>query len=157
MIVLHRDLLLYGYDPESPFCERAGQRWTECLNGTTPVRLTHPVILGFLRFSTMGRVFRRPLSLEQASDEVTAWFGRRVIMTLLPDRGHWKTVISLLRSSGSSGGDLVTDAQIAAMALAHKGTVRTADQDFRRFPRLRCRFPLESWNCGRRIASVVTD
>lgn len=144
MIEPDSNLLLYAYDLESPFCERARQWWTECLNGTTPVGLTHPVIFGFLRISTMGRVFRRPLSLEQASDEVAAWFSRRVVVTLLPDRGHRETVISLLRSSGSAGGNLVTDAQIAALALAHKGTVHTADQDFRRFPGLRCRFPLES-------------
>ena len=92
----------------------------------------------------MGRVFHRPLSLDQAADEVEAWLSRHVAVTLLPDRGHLETVISLLRSSGSTGGNLVTDAQVAALALSHKGTVHTAGQDFRRFPGLRCRFPLES-------------
>ena len=144
MIVPDSNLLLYAYDSQSPFWEQARQWWVECLNGTIPVGLTHPVIFAFLRISTMGRVFRRPLSLAQAADEVEAWFSRRVVVTLLPDRGHQKTVISLLRSSGSAGGNLVTDAQIAALALSHNGTVHTADQDFRRFPGLRCKFPLES-------------
>lgn len=148
MIVPDANLLLYAYDSESPFSERAREWWAECLNGTMPVGLTHPVIFAFLRISTMARVFRRPLSLDQAAGEVESWCARRVVVTLLPDRGHKDTVISLLRSSGSAGGNLVTDAQIAALALSHKGTVHTADQDFRRFPGLRCRFPLDSLGPG---------
>lgn len=138
------NLLLYAYDLESPFCKRARQWWAECLNGTIPVGLTHPVIFGFLRVSTMGRVFQRPMSLKQASHEVADWFSRRVVVTLLSNRERRETVISLLRSSGSAGGNLVTDAQIAALALAHNATVHTADQDFRRFPGLKCKFPLET-------------
>jgi len=43
-----------------------------------------------------------------------------------------------------AGGNLVTDAQIAAIALAHQGEVHTADHDFRRFSGLTCRFPLHA-------------
>ena len=97
-----------------------------------------------MRISTNRRVFRHPLSLDEAAEEVAAWYSRRVVLTLLPDRRHHESVIALLRASGSAGGNLVTDAQIAALALAHRATVHTADQDFRRFPGLRCCFPLES-------------
>ena len=91
----------------------------------------------------MIRVFRNPLSLGEAAAEVEACHSRRVVVTLLPDRGHHDAVISLLRSSGSAGGNLVSDAQIAALAMAHGATVHIADQEFRRFPGLRRRFPLE--------------
>ncbi len=47
MIVPDSNLLLYAYDPESPFCERARQWWAECFDGTTSVGLTHLVILAF--------------------------------------------------------------------------------------------------------------
>jgi predicted nucleic acid-binding protein len=50
--------------------------------------------------------------------------------------------VELLQESGSAGGNLVTDAQIAALALAHNAQVHTADRDFLRFPTLDCRFPL---------------
>ncbi len=143
MVVPDANLLLYAYDSESPFFEGARQWWSDCLNGTTPIGLTHPVVFGFLRISTMGRVFRNPLSLDEAAAEVTAWYSRRVVVSLLPDRGHHEAVIALLRSSGSGGGNLVMDAQIAALAMAHGGTVHTADQDFRRFRGLRCKFPLD--------------
>ena len=144
MIVPDSNLLLYAHDSESPFFERARQWWAECLNGSEAVGLTHPVVLAFLRVSTMKNLFRRPLSLNEAANEVRSWFGRQAVVMLLPDGEHLETVISLLQSSGSAGGNLVTDAQIAALALAHGGTVHTADQDFRRFLGVRCRFPLES-------------
>ena len=44
--------------------------------------------------------------------------------------------------SAARRGDLVTDAQIAALARAHRAEVHTADHDFRRFPGVSCRFPL---------------
>lgn len=53
-----------------------------------------------------------------------------------------------LRSSGSSGGNLVMDAQIAALAMAHGGTVDAADQEIRRFRDLLCKFPLEARRIG---------
>lgn len=143
MIVPDANFLLYAYDSESPLVDRPRQWWAQCLNGTRPVGLTHPVVFAFLRISTNRRVFRRPLALEEAADEVAAWYSRRVVVTLLPERGHHEAVIAWLQSSGSAGGNLVTDAQIAALALAHRATVYTADHDFLRFPGLQCRFPLE--------------
>jgi predicted nucleic acid-binding protein len=38
---------------------------------------------------------------------------------------------------------LVTDAQIAAIAMARRAVVHTADRDFQRFPGLTCRYPLD--------------
>ena len=38
---------------------------------------------------------------------------------------------------------IVTDAQIAAIALAHRAVVNTADRDFLCFPGLACRYPLD--------------
>ncbi len=70
MIVPDANLLLYAYGSESPHWERARRWWSECLNGTTPIGLTHPVVFAFLRTSTTGRVFRNPLSLDEAAAEV---------------------------------------------------------------------------------------
>ena len=39
---------------------------------------------------------------------------------------------------------MVTDAQIAEYAMSHQAEVYTADHDFRRFPGLDCRFPLDA-------------
>ena len=58
MIVPDSNLLLYAHDSKSPFFERARQWWAECLNGSETVGLTHPVVLAFLRVSTMKILFR---------------------------------------------------------------------------------------------------
>ena len=142
MIVPDANLLLYAHDSRSPFFEPARRWWESCLNGTEPVGLCHAVVFAFVRIGTNPRVYADPLSLDAAAHHVRTWHERRVARTLLPDAGHVDAALELLRRAGATGGNLVTDAQIAAVALAHRATVHTADQDFRRFPGLDCRYPL---------------
>lgn len=143
MIVPDANLLLYAHDSRSPFFDTAKRWWEGCLNGTEPVGLCHPVLFAFVRISTNPRVYDEPLSLDAAARHVRSWHERRVTRTLLADAGHAATVLELLRAAGSTGGNLVTDAQIAAVALSYRATVHTADQDFRRFPELDCHYPLQ--------------
>jgi predicted nucleic acid-binding protein len=48
-----------------------------------------------------------------------------------------------------TAGSLVSDAQIAAIALEHGAVQHTADSDFQRFPRLRWLNPLTGLASGR--------
>jgi hypothetical protein len=143
VIVPDANLLLYAYDASSPFHKRAVHWWESALNGSEPIGLTHPVIFAFLRIGTQARIFERPLSLAEAEDHIRGWLARRVVRVLQPDPGHALEVLTLLEQAGSAGGNLVTDAQIAALALAHKARVHTADRDFLRFTNLQCVFPLD--------------
>ena len=143
MIVPDANLLLYAHDSRSPFFEPARRWWEACLNGTEPVGLCHAVVFAFVRIGTNPRVYEEPLSLDAAAHHVRGWQERRVVRILLPDAEHFTAVSELLAEAGSTGGNLVTDAQIAAIALAHRATVHTADQDFRRFAGLDCRYPLQ--------------
>jgi len=142
MIVPDANLLLYAYNDASPFHEAASQWWKQCMSGSEPVGLTYPVIFAFVRISTSTRVFEQPMSLAQASSHVASWLNRRVTRVLQPDAGHAQQVFDLLSAAASSGGNLVTDAQIAAVAISHHGTVHTADRDFMRFKNLDCYYPL---------------
>ncbi len=143
MIVPDANLLLYTVDSKSPFHNVAGQWWSRCLNGAVPVGLCHPVVFAFVRISTNHRAFAQPLSLTQATQVVQSWYDRQITRTLYPSARHTHHVLELLTASGSAGGNMVTDAQIAALAIEHQAEVHTADHDFRRFPGLDCRFPLE--------------
>lgn len=143
MIVPDVNLLLYAYDTESPFHGRARGWWRACLSGGEPVGLTHAVVFGFVRVGTSARVYRHPWTVAEAATHVQSWLARRAVRLLLPDVDHVARVIELLGSAGSAGGNLVTDAQIAALALQHGAEVHTADRDFMRFRSLRCRFPLD--------------
>lgn len=143
MIVPDVNLLLYAYDDASPFHARARTWWTDCLSGSEPVGLTHPVLFAFVRIGTSTRAYLRPMTLAEASAHVASWLARQVIRVLQPDADHVSQALSLLREAASAGGNLVTDAQVAALAMSHRGTVHTADHDFGRFAGLDCHFPLE--------------
>lgn len=142
MIVPDVNLLLYAYDSRSPFHVRARDWWQQALSGSESVGLTHAMVFGFVRVGTSARVFENPWTVAEAAAHVRSWLARRAVRMLLPDVDHAERVIALLESARSAGGNLVTDAQIAALALQHGAEVHTADRDFMRFPDVRCRFPL---------------
>lgn len=143
MIVPDANLLLYAYDSTGPFHGRARDWWEACLSETEPVGLTHPVIFAFVRIGTNPRAFSNPMTLSEASDRVKSWLERRMTQVLQPDADHVDRVLFLLDAAASAGGNLVTDAQIAALALAYRAVVHTADRDFLRFPELSCHYPLD--------------
>lgn len=142
MIVPDANLLLYAYDRESPFHERAKSWWQDCLSGQEAVGLTYPTLFAFLRISTNPKIYLNPMTLAEATEHIRSWRGRRVSQILEPPLGHIDDVVALLEAAGGTAGNLVTDAQIAAFAQAYRAVVHTADRDFLRFPDIRCYFPL---------------
>ena len=142
MIVPDANLLLYAYDRESPFHERAKSWWQDCLSGQEAVGLTYPSLFAFLRISTNPKIYLNPMTLVEATEHIRSWRSRRVSQILEPPIGHTDDVVALLEAAGGTAGNLVTDAQIAAFAQAYRAVVHTADRDFLRFPDIRCYFPL---------------
>ena len=143
MIVPDSNLLLYAYNAASTFHVPARAWWEACLSGAEPVGLVHPVIFSFVRISTHRRWVPEPFTLGEAVAHVASWTDRTVTRVLNEGPNHVQQVVELLEAAGSAGGNLVTDAQVAALAIAHRGTVHTADRDFQRFAALDCRFPLD--------------
>jgi hypothetical protein len=143
VIVPDANLLLYAYDSGSPFNEPARAWWQGCLSGREPVGLTHPTLFAFLRISTSARIYADPMTLAESSSHIRSWLARRVCQVLQAPADHVNQVVGLLESAGGVAGNLVTDAQIGALAVSHRAVVHTADRDFLRFPEVRCRFPLD--------------
>lgn len=143
MIVPDANLLLYAYDSENPFHERARSWWQECLSGREAVGFTHPTLFAFIRVGTNAKIYANPMTLAEAAEHVRGWLKRRVSQVLQASADHPEQVIALLQAGGGAAGNLVTDAQIAALALSHRAVVHTADRDFLRFPGIRCHFPLD--------------
>jgi uncharacterized protein len=143
LIVPDLNLLLYAYDASSTHHAAAAAWWEGCINGTEPVGLPHVVIFGFLRLATSGRIFVSPLSLEEAVDCVRAWLERPHVVEAEGSHEHVASVLDLLLRAGT-GGNLCTDAQIAAIAAHHGATLFTNDSDFRRFTGVRIKNPLAS-------------
>jgi toxin-antitoxin system PIN domain toxin len=143
MIVPDANLLIHAYDATSSFHTRARRWWERCLSGDEQVGLALPVIFAFVRLSTSAKVFSHPMTLPEVTGAVAAWLERRVVRILEPEADHVERVLELLADGGSAGGNLVTDAQIAVLAISYHGVVHTADRDFGRFPGLGCHYPLD--------------
>ncbi len=143
MILIDANLLLYAVNRDLPQHAQA-RAWLEAtLSGTVSVGLPWIVVLAFLRITTSARIFEAPLSIEQAGAYVDSWLEQPVVKLLVPGPGHWAILKTLLASSGT-GGNLTTDAHIAALALEQGYTVYSADNDFKRFAGLRHVNPLQA-------------
>lgn len=141
MILVDANLLIYAVDADSPHHERAREWWEEVLSGTTPVGLPWISVLAFLRLSTKASVFVQPLTPERALSIVDSWLKQPYVRLIAPGERHWPMLRNLLQATGM-GGNLTSDAHVAALALEYGATVASADRDFGRFPGIRHLDPL---------------
>jgi len=141
MIVPDANLLLYAYDSTNRFHARSADWWKGCLEGAEPVGLCDVVLFGFIRISTSRLVYRDPLSIDEANNRVRSWLDRSVTDFLITQESDVLQAMLWLEEAGA-GGNLTTDAQIAALARRHRATVHTADTDFGRFPDVRWLNPI---------------
>lgn len=141
MIIPDTNLLLYVYDSDSPFHPAAAKWWTHLLSNEEPVGLCPVVVFSFLRLATHAKVFERPMKVTEAAARIRSWIERPNVRVLYPGPTHLHTVCELLNATGT-GGNLVSDAQIAASALEYGAEIHSADTDFARFPGLRWKNPI---------------
>ena len=141
MIVSDINLLLYAYDSDSPFHAKATEWWRRCLSGPEPIGLPTAVVFGFMRIGTSPRAFEKPMSVAEGAGHVRSWLSQPVVQVLDPGPDHLGHVLKLLEMLGT-GGNLVTDAQIAALVIEQGAILHTADADFQRFPGLRWLNPI---------------
>lgn len=141
MICVDANLLLYAYDQSSPVHQPASRWLASVFSGSEPIGFTWPTILAFLRISTSAKVFRDPLSIEEAVTIVDDWLDHPMVSVLQAGEDHWDRLRPLLLETGSNG-KLVMDAHLAALSLEHGTTLITRDRDFALFPGLHVVNPL---------------
>lgn len=95
-----------------------------------------PALVGFLRLATRSGIFARPIDVDDALGVVDAWLDHPRAHVISPTERHAAILSSLLIGAGS-GGNLVSDAHLAALAIEHGAELGTFDGDFRRFAGLR--------------------
>jgi uncharacterized protein len=133
MIAVDTNILVYAHRAESTRHERA-RLWLRYLaEGTTPWCIPLFCLGEFVRITTHRRVFDPASTIEQAIEAIDAILESPSLRLLVPTTAHWP----LLRASIAAGnctGNLVFDAQIAAVCREH-GIERllTEDRDFNRF------------------------
>ena len=72
----------------------------------------------------------------EAAGYVRSWLEQPPVQMLDPAFEHVRRVLMLLEELGTAG-NLMSDAQMAALALEHDAVLHTADTDFARFQGLR--------------------
>lgn len=143
MKLLDVNLLIYAFDESSPRFDQA-HPWVErAIGGTETIALPWAVLLAFVRLTTSARVMERPLTAEQALDVVEEWLAQPNVVTVHPTDRHAAVLRELLSSLGT-GGNLTSDAHLAALAIEHGAELCSCDADFGRFPGLRWTDPLRA-------------
>jgi hypothetical protein len=141
VIVLDANILLYAYDAMSRLHLKA-RAWVErVLSGGEPVGIPWQTAAAFLRILTNPALPGERYAVEEAVRVVDQWYGQPNVRMLAPGEGHW-ALLSQMIVEGQARGPLVSDAQLAALAIEHGGVLHTTDRDFARFPGLRWTNPL---------------
>ncbi|NOX98214.1 MAG: type II toxin-antitoxin system VapC family toxin [Verrucomicrobia bacterium] len=141
MICPDVNLLLYAIIDSFPQHEKAKQWWDGVLSSDQFVGIGHVVILGFIRVATNSRVFPLPLTIQQAVQVVDSWLAQANVEMIAPADNHWENLRTML-TSGNAGGNLTTDAHIAALASDYGLVIYSNDADFVRFPNVKCVNPV---------------
>ena len=133
MKLVDANLLIYAANEQAPRHEGA-RRWLDTLlSGTETVALPWAVLLAFVRITTNPKIMVPPLSGSDALAYVNGWLALQCVMVPAPTKRHVAVLGDLLAATGI-GGNLVTDAHLAALAIEHGATLCSCDSDFARFP-----------------------
>ena len=135
------NLLLYAIDEASPRFEQAGPWVQRLFGGTETVALAWAVVLAFVRLTTKPQVMAAPLAVDEALDVVDGWLVRPNVVVVHPTDRHLAILRELLGPLGT-GGNLTTDAHLAALSIEHGAQLCSSDADFSRFPGVRWHDPL---------------
>lgn len=140
-MLVDANLLLFATLERSAFHERARRWWGETLGSPRRAGLPWISLSAFLRIATNPRATDPPLSPEQAWSTVEGWLASPNVWIPDPTERHAEVLGGLVRRY-QLGGNLVTDAQLASLAVEHGLTVCSADTDFARFDEIRWENPL---------------
>lgn len=141
MIVPDINLLVYAYNREAREHEKSRRWWEGCLNGSTIIGLPWITAAGFIRLMTHPKVLINPMPVEVAVDQVNQWMNQPSVRILNPGPRFAKLFFEFLKHLGT-GGNLVTDAQLAAFSVENQAELHSADSDFSRFSGLRWKNPI---------------
>jgi hypothetical protein len=130
------NVLLYAVNEADPKHEESREWLDSALGNREAVAFAWAALLAFIRLSTKVGLFPNPLPVREAMATVRGWTTQRTSVIVEATPRHLELVSGLLLTAGT-GGNLVSDAHLAALALEHDATLITYDMDFARFAGVR--------------------
>ena len=132
MIIPDANLLIYAHDTSCAEHSKARECWEAALSGDESVGIPWGVVLAFTRIMSHPQICRAPLDSESVRDLVNQWLDCPQVRIIQVSERAVAVFFDLLNEAGM-GGNLSTDALIAAHAREHSATVYSNDRDFDRF------------------------
>ncbi|MFH0340530.1 MAG: type II toxin-antitoxin system VapC family toxin [Chromatiales bacterium] len=126
------NVLLFATNKASREHQQARSWLESAFDAPGGVGLAWVALLGFVRLATRRGIFSKPLAVEDALSMVRAWLAEPRASVLHPTDRHALILARLLVGAGT-GGNLTTDAHLAALAIEHGATLGSFDRDFERF------------------------
>jgi toxin-antitoxin system PIN domain toxin len=140
MKIVDANILLYAVNSASEH-HAASRRWLDqALSGSDSVGLAWVPLLAFVRLTTKVGLFPSPLRTADAMQHVAEWIGAPGAIVIGPTPRHAEVLAGLLAQAGS-GGNLVNDGHLAALAVEHRASIVSYDTDFGRFDGVRWQTP----------------
>ena len=135
-MLVDANILLYAVDEASPFHQRARTWLSDQLNGPRRVGFPWQSLVAFVRISTHERASAHPLTPGQAADFIEDWLEPEIAWIPREGAGHARILADLI-TRYQLRGNVVSDAQLAALAIEHGLEVCSNDSDFARFSEVR--------------------
>lgn len=136
MRLLDVNVVLAAHREDHPHFAIARGWLDELLTAQSGFSVIDVVAVTFLRLATNRRIFSIPTPVRDAFEYLEALRGQPGHTLLGPGPGHLGLMRTLCEDFDVSG-DLVPDAQLAAIAVEHACELVSFDRDFARFPNLR--------------------
>lgn len=141
-MLLDANLLLYAVHERAVQHEAIATWLTARLNEPRRIGFPWQSIAAFLRIATHPRAFEKPLDAATAWARVSDWLSSPVAWIPQPGPKYVELLGDLIVRHEIRG-NLVPDAQLAALALEHGLTVCSSDTDFARFTEITWLDPLQ--------------
>jgi toxin-antitoxin system PIN domain toxin len=134
--LLDVNTVLAAHRDDHPDFETARAWLDHALAERTPFAVVDLVAGAFLRIATNRRIFAIPTPVGEAFAYLKALRSQSAHVMLAPGPRHL-VLLERLCADGDAVGDLIADAQLAAIALEHACELVSFDHDFARFSELK--------------------
>lgn len=136
MKLLDVNVVLAAHRDDHPHFDTAREWLEQMLKECSPFSVIDLVAVTFLRIATNRRIFSIPTPTAEAFAYLNALRSQPGHTLLAAGPRHFDLLQRLCEELEVSG-DLVPDAQLAAIAIEHACELVSFDRDFARFPELR--------------------